>query len=56
MSEMMNPYVWRQRREDTLREAERKRRTFSVMWELGRMAGLLLKYFRRLEARNRARP
>ena len=64
---MMNPYVWRQRREDTMREAERngqaralraerKKRLFSLRWELGRMAGLLLKYFRRLESRNGTRP
>ena len=63
MDEMMNPYVWRQRREDTMREvernrparalrADRKKRTFSLAWELGRMAGLLLKFFRRLESRN----
>jgi hypothetical protein len=63
MDEMMNPYVWRQRREDTMREAERnrlaralradhKKRAFSLAWELGRMAGLLLKFFRRLESRH----
>jgi hypothetical protein len=63
MNEMVNPYVWRQRREDTMREVEqnrlagalragRKRRTSSLVWDLGRMAGLLLKYFRRLESRN----
>jgi hypothetical protein len=67
MNEMMNPYVWRQRREDTMREAQRDRlaralradrnkRTFSLAWELGRMAGLLLKFFRRLESRIGARP
>jgi hypothetical protein len=67
MTEMMNPYVWRQRREDTIREAERnrlarglraerKRCTFSLAWELGRIAGLLLKYVRRLESRDGARP
>ena len=57
MNEIMNPYVWRQRREDTMREAERDRlvralradrkkrtnRTFLLTWELRRMAGLLLK-------------
>jgi len=67
MNEMMNPYVWHQRREDTMREvernrparalrAERKKRTFSLVWELWRMAGLLLKFFRGLESRNGARP
>ena len=48
MNEIMNPYVWRQRREDTMREAERDRlfralradrkkstnRTFSLAWDL----------------------
>jgi hypothetical protein len=70
MNEIMNPCVWRQRREDTMREAERDRlfralradrkkstnRTFSLAWELRRMAGLLLKSFRRLESRKGARP
>ena len=65
MHEMMNPYVWRQRREGTLREAERnrlaralradrKRRTnrpFWLRWELGRMAGLVLKFLGRLKSR-----
>ena len=63
----MNPYVWRQRREDAMREAERnrvakmlrsqrKRRTLSLGWELGRMAGLLLKLNRRLVSRKEVRP
>jgi hypothetical protein len=70
MNEIMNPYVWRQRREDTMREAEQARlvrslradrkkrttRTFSLAWELRRMAGLLLKSFRRLESRKGVRP
>jgi hypothetical protein len=67
MNEMMNPYVWRERRADTMREAERnrlaralradrKKRTFSLAWELRRMAGLLLKFFRRLESKIGARP
>jgi hypothetical protein len=65
----MNPYVWRQRREDTRREAERNRlvralraerkvRTksiFSLAWELRRIAGLLMKFSRRLESRNGSR-
>jgi hypothetical protein len=63
MNEIMNPYVWRLRREDTMREAERDRlvralradrkkrttRTFLLAWELRRMAGLLLKSLRRPE-------
>jgi hypothetical protein len=69
MNEMMTPYVWRQHREDMMREAERDRlarimredgkkradRTFLLRWELGRMAGLLRKFFGRLESRKRAR-
>jgi hypothetical protein len=67
---MMNPYVWRQHREDMMREAERDRlarsmredgkkradRTFLLRWELGRMAGFLPKFFRRLKARKGASP
>jgi hypothetical protein len=67
MNEIMNTYVWRQRREDVMREAERdrlvrtlraerKKRTFSLAWELRRMAELLLKSFRRLVSRKGARP
>jgi hypothetical protein len=70
MNEITNPYVWRQRREETMQDAERDRlvralladrkkrnkRTFSLAWELRRMAGLLLKSFRRLESKDRARP
>ena len=67
MNEMMNPYLWRQRREDTMREAERdrpartlradrKKYTFSPTWELRRMAGLLLKSLRRLESGKGGRP
>ena len=66
MNEIMNPYVWRQRREETMQDAERDHpvrtlltdrkkstnRTFSLAWELRRMAGLLLKSFRRLESRD----
>jgi hypothetical protein len=63
----MNPYAWRQRREDLMREierdrsgralgAERKTHTFSPAWELRRMAGLLLKLIRRLVSRNGAHP
>ena len=67
MNEMMNPYLWRQRREDAMREAERdrpartlradrKKYTFSPTWELRRMAGLLLKSLRRLESGKGGRP
>ena len=67
MNEMMNYYIWRQRREDMMREvqrdrlnkalrADRNKRTFSLAWELRRMAGLLLKFFRRLVTRSGARP
>jgi hypothetical protein len=70
MNEIMNPYVWRQRRGDTMRESERDRlvralradrkkriiRTFLLAWELRRMAGLLLKSLRRQESRKGARP
>ena len=63
----MNPYAWRQRREDAMREAERnrparnlradrKQRTPSLGWELRRMAGLLMKPIRRLVSRDGARP
>ena len=63
----MNPYVWRQRREDLMREAERgrlarapradrKRRTSVLAWELERLWGLLLKSFRRLGSRKGGRP
>ena len=59
----MNPYAWRQRREDLMREAERNRlaraprverktHTFSPAWELRRMAGLLLKLLWKLQSRN----
>lgn len=54
---MMNPYVWRQHREDMMREvkrdhlasslrADRKEHANhmnSLRWELGRIAGLLYK-------------
>jgi hypothetical protein len=66
MNEIMNPYVWRQRREETMQDAERDRliralladrkkrtnRTFLLAWELRRMAGLLSKSFRKLESRD----
>ena len=69
MNEIMNPYVWRQRREETMRDAEQARlvralradrkkranRTFELAWELRRMAGLLRKASRRLESRRGAR-
>ena len=69
MNEIMNPYVWRQRREDTMREVHRDRlarflrverekrttRTCSLAWEMRRMAGLLLKFLRKLESRKGAR-
>jgi hypothetical protein len=69
MNEITNSYVWRQRREDRLRETERDRlvrtlraerkqranRVFSLAWELRRLAGLLLKTFRRLESKKGAR-
>jgi len=61
----INPYGWRQHREDMRREAERDRpgralraerkrgtdRTVSPAWELQRIAGLLLKVLWRLESR-----
>ena len=70
MNEFMNPYVWRQRREDTMRAAERERlvrtlqadrkkranRAFSLAWEVRRMSGLLLKILRRMNSRKGARP
>ena len=70
MNEIMNSCVWRQRREDTMREVDRDRlarslraerekrtnRTFSLAWEMRRMAGLLLKFLRKLESRKGARP
>ena len=70
MNEIMNPYVWRQRREETMQDAERDRlvrtlraerkqranRMFSLAWELRRLAGLLLKTFRRLKSKKGARP
>lgn len=67
MNEIMNPYLWRQRREDIMRAAERDRlvralradrkgRAFLLAWELERLSGLLQKSFRRLESRKRGRP
>ena len=70
MKEITNAYVWRQRREDRTREAERDRlvrilpaerrqranRVFSLAWELRRLAGLLRKTFRRLKSKKGARP
>ena len=70
MNEIMNPYVWRQRREDTMREVERDRlvgalraerkkrttRTFLLAWELRRVAGRLLKSSRKQESRKGGRP
>lgn len=63
----MNPYAWRQRREDAMREAERNRlaralraerktHAFSPAWELRRVAGLLLKLLWKLESRNGGSP
>ena len=71
MNEMYDPNLWRQRREDMMREAERNRLaralrahrkkrsegTFLLAWELRRIAGLLSKLFRSFnEPRNGARP
>ena len=68
--EMFNPYDWRQRREDTMRETQqirlaralgvdperRANHAFLTRWEMGRMAGLLLKFIRRLKSRKGACP
>lgn len=62
----MNPYLWRQRREDIIRKAkrdrllralraDRKRRTFLLAWELERLSGLLLKSLRRQGSRKGGR-
>ena len=63
MNEMLDPNVWRQRREDMMREAEQSRlakalqagrktrggRLFTWTWELRRIAGLLLKFSKALK-------
>jgi hypothetical protein len=67
---MFNPYDWRQRREDVMRDAQqirlaralvvdperRAKHAFLWRWEMGRMVGLLLKFFRRLKSRKGACP
>jgi hypothetical protein len=65
---MFNPYDWRQRREDMMREARQIRPTKALgeyperhadhafLWELRRMFGLLLKFFSRLKSRKRVSP
>jgi len=59
---MIDPNVWRQRREDIMREAEQDRlasalrvqrkkgadHTFLFKWELKRIVGLVIKFFRSL--------
>ena len=67
----MAPNVWRQRREDMMREAEqyrlagalrlerflRSNHTFLLTWELKRIAGLLFKLFRSMnKPRNGVHP
>lgn len=59
MYEMMDPQIWRQRREEMLRQAKRgrvagalpadckRRPDRTLAWELQRVAGLLLKLLRR---------
>jgi hypothetical protein len=67
MNEVMNPYLWRQHREDIIRQAgrdrlvralraDRKRRTFLWTWELERLSGLLLKSLRRQGSRKGGHP
>jgi hypothetical protein len=65
---MFNPYDWRQRREDMMRDAQQIRLTRALgvdperganhafLWELRRIAGLLLKFFRKLKSRKGACP
>jgi hypothetical protein len=65
---MFNPYDWRQRREDMMREAQQirltralgvdpeRRANHAFLWESRRMAGLLLKFFRGLKSRKGVSP